>query len=722
MRPGLFFFLTSIQFRLLINFSLCTSCIAPKPSFLVMSGTVSVSDAMQSQSSHAVLNVQMTEAIHRTHTRAIELRSTNTTKTYLARQNEFKSWCIEKNFPEDTRCTVTGPKLHLFLVEKVIGRSSRKRGRDGTSADRIVGKSTVEAYASAIVDLYSFQCRLGINSHPHPRDADVQALLKNTHYERERIRRANYDDRGIGTILDGYSTLQQIGEIADHFWRRNHDCSSVLRNLVTFSLSHYAILRGESARAMELPDMHCVRLENEGFGDCYALVLVMRQGKMNQFGKIELSACLRNRDVAICPWGAVGFYFFWRWHLEGEPFPTFENSRSWYDIKLLKSGRDRTKPISYTTHLQAISSAFEAVGLQSRAKTHVGRGSGARMAELGGASEAQIRRLGRWNNQAMENCYLTCLPREAMRTLAGFSPTAGSFFLKRAAVQPQESLARKLFPDVELWLGRLERGDGCEANIAAGGFLRLLQQLRIVILQDSVQMMQRHPRHPIWKHSLFSDPEYIHFANRVQASIASEPDPTERRLELAMPDLTRRIDTLHQDLRTCLTGELGPVLAKISRVERMFEDLATGAAPIRLNVAFPQQSSESVGQRRTESCAVPVSANPCSSGEEPSYKMCRGIESVVDLWREWKEGIGGGPAVELLETNCGTKWCQGKAERRFFNRRKHIIDAVKRLSDAMEGGATEANSTSVAQRFEEKRAQLGRSLDWMSKNIDVFLT
>ncbi|KAL3690979.1 hypothetical protein R1sor_004630 [Riccia sorocarpa] len=44
------------------------------------------------------------------------------------------------------------------------------------------------------------------------------------------------------------------------------------------------------------------------------------------------------------------------------------------------------------------------------------------MAELGGASESQIRRLGRWNNQAMENCYLTSLPREALRTLAGFSP------------------------------------------------------------------------------------------------------------------------------------------------------------------------------------------------------------------------------------------------------------------------------------------------------------
>jgi len=145
-----------------------------------------------------------------------------------------------------------------------------------------VGKSTVDAYTSAIVDLYTLQCRLGINSNPHPRDENVQALLRNTHYERERVRRANYDDRGVGTMLDGYSNLEQICSIADHFWTRNRDFGTNLRNLVTFCLSHYAILRGESARAMELPELHCVRLENEGYGDCYALVLVMRQGKTNR--------------------------------------------------------------------------------------------------------------------------------------------------------------------------------------------------------------------------------------------------------------------------------------------------------------------------------------------------------------------------------------------------------------------------------------------------------
>ena len=138
--------------------------------------------------------------------------------------------------------------------------------------------------------------------------------------------------------------------------------------------------------------------------------------------------------------------------MEGESFPTFESSRDWYDIKLLKCRSDRTKYMSYTAHLQAFNSAFSFIGLQSKAKTHVGRGSGARMAELAGASEAQIRRLGRWNHQSMENCYLSSLPRQALRTLAGFAPEAGSFY------QDQQYVLRTR------WRGRYSRmlKYGCE--------------------------------------------------------------------------------------------------------------------------------------------------------------------------------------------------------------------------------------------------------------------
>ena len=110
----------------------------------------------------------------------------------------------------------------------------------------------------------------------------------------------------------------------------------------------------------------------------------------------------------------------------------------------------------------------------------------------------------------------------------------------------------------------MELGEGCEANIAAGGFFQLLLQLRTVILQDSVLLRHEFPIHPIWNHFIFSYEEYYDFAGRLEAAMAQSPDPTERRLELAMPDLTRRIENLHEDLRSSFTAELPLIAHKVS--------------------------------------------------------------------------------------------------------------------------------------------------------------
>jgi hypothetical protein len=54
------------------------------------------------------------------------------------------------------------------------------------------------------------------------------------------------------------------------------------------------------------------------------------------------------------------------------------------------------------------------LGIKSSRKTHIGHGSGVIMAQLAGAPDNSTRRLGRWNQKTMENCYMSTLPREAM--------------------------------------------------------------------------------------------------------------------------------------------------------------------------------------------------------------------------------------------------------------------------------------------------------------------
>jgi hypothetical protein len=72
------------------------------------------------------------------------------------------------------------------------------------------------------------------------------------------------------------------------------------------------------------------------------------------------------------------------------------------------------------------------------------------MADLGGASESDISRAGRWDSSAMNQYYLTTMPRMTMRVLAGFAPTPGTFWLPRD-IDPPADLEKMVFPDVDLW-------------------------------------------------------------------------------------------------------------------------------------------------------------------------------------------------------------------------------------------------------------------------------
>ncbi|SAM03382.1 hypothetical protein [Absidia glauca] len=62
--------------------------------------------------------------------------------------------------------------------------------------------------------------------------------------------------------------------------------------------------------------------------------------------------------------------------------------------------------------------------------------------------------------------------------------------------------ARKLSPD---------NNNPIQPTSAANEFVQVVMMLRKTSIQDSVLMMELHPCHPIWQHSIFSDPAYLPF-------------------------------------------------------------------------------------------------------------------------------------------------------------------------------------------------------------------
>lgn len=144
--------------------------------------------------------------------------------------------------------------------------------------------------------------------------------------------------------------------------------------------------------------------------------------------------------------------------------------------------------VCYQTQNRAYKLAFDKVGVISTSTTHTNRGTALRYIDAQNVPESQLRRAGRWNTDTMEGSYLTSLPLQPMRSLAGFYPDRpGTYYIKRATIDPPQGLQRQIFPEVEKWqeafrtryLGKKK----LEPDVAGPKFLELLVKLRTVLLQ-----------------------------------------------------------------------------------------------------------------------------------------------------------------------------------------------------------------------------------------------
>jgi Centromere DNA-binding protein complex CBF3 subunit, domain 2 len=469
--------------------------------------------------------------------------------------------------------------LRLQVLSREIRTSHYKRARtldDGTMVKQTLGRSAIKSYINAIVSLWEYQSSAGQNLHPHPRGTKLKALLKHKERQETVRRREQFVDRGIGTLLDGYNE-KDIVNIVRACWttpltQRSHSGASVepwLRTAVDFLFSHNMLLRGESRRHAELADLFTISLKNEGPTPCPAMILIMSNGKMNPYGRLEYGGVVRHKNPLLCTLSHTAFYLFYRWNVGREEPPRFQQRQQWYNIHLIRGGV-REHPISYAVQLQWTNKLFAAANLQSLKKTHAGRSEGAKQSELKGTAEGQIRRGGRWNTDALTNCYLSNLPQEFIRGMADFNPNKpGDYYLPRAKILPPQSLVRSLWPWVDQWLAWFAQGQGNDApssyeslpsldplpsaeedrkDLAAQGFLQLLVELRTILLQDSVLFRRHFPAHPLWNDPLFVREDYLTFAQDVEASLIDVEEPEELRLRQIVPDISTRLDTTRRDL------------------------------------------------------------------------------------------------------------------------------------------------------------------------------
>jgi Centromere DNA-binding protein complex CBF3 subunit, domain 2/Transcriptional activator of glycolytic enzymes len=595
-----------------------------------------------------------------------------------------------------------------------------------------------------------------MNCHPSPRVDNCRQYLKTLQRRDTERMKEQFADKGRDTLLDGYNR-EQFERVCESLW--DHSDASPechFRTLVDFLLSHYMLARGVDRRTAELSDLFTFEFPHEGPTRCMPLIFTTREGKTNKHGRLETTGALRHRNPLTCLLSALAFYLLYRWDLTDEPFPDFSRREAWYGTRVLASsahGRSRghgpEEQLAYSTQLDWINKALEYVGIASHKKTHIGRSSGAKLAELLGICLDEIRRQGHWNQEEMVGCYLNSLPREFMRVMAGHPRYMGCFEVPRASVAPPDELLSMIWPDLDDWKGRFGPQRDQVHDLAAMGVTDLLFYLREVILQDSVTLRKRFPRSPVWSHPVFQHPAYSEFAARMEAAVElvdDEERPTKLTLlAQAMPELAEGLHCLRGGLRELQSTVVGAVAEQMqaqsarwhAHTQQLLGSLmfridpssyscpppSDGPVPVVVAAAAAASSSSGGSDTSTPPSLVPslapgpTASSPSSAGlspaEPPRYTMCRSVKSVERLWQEWTVGLNGQPSVSALDSRWGSRWRSGRQrELQWYSLRLEVIREIRRRAKAQRSSEEQAMwSLHVQQQ------QMGCSLDRLCKQL-----
>jgi hypothetical protein len=573
----------------------------------------------------------------------------------------------------------------------------------------LLTRGTIDAYIAAVLELWRVQVAHGNANTENPRGIAVRGFLEQRGRQRGKLERASFKDRGTDGIQAGYSPEEWL-RIQDLLLSGTAYTPQNLRTRVDLLFGYYYLLRGENRRKMELADLSLLDYPpSEGPTPCGCLVSLLQDGKLNKTARKEFMGSLRHKDPLFCTQGALAQLLFWRWHIAGEAPPSFQHRRDWYKIKVLV-GRDREQELSYPTQLQETWRIFGAAGLATSKKTHLPRRVGAQDAETHGTSLAQISQAGRWNQSVLCQAYLTHLPRQFMRIVAGFSASPGDYFLTRAAYEPPLALQKQLWPWIEEWEARFEararrlrwaEGGLDEDDLAADGFLKLLRRLRTVLLQDLAVLQPRYPSLPFFKHAPFYGPAWDAFAAAVQSSAAEAVDPPSLLIQRALPELSGVLESTRSAVLQNSRQLANQLQVQMQGIQGSLDALLQGKVPITFTGYFGARPAEE---------AVPLPPPlPQNTGIEaqardlPIVTALARVFTVQDVWKEWKEGLSGQPAVRALEEKWGSRWRPGNGVRVQFCRRKVIWDEV--LARIAAGAAEEA---AVA---ELERIRASRSLN-----------
>jgi Centromere DNA-binding protein complex CBF3 subunit, domain 2 len=295
---------------------------------------------------------------------------------------------------------------------------------------------------------------------------------------------------------------------------------------------------------------------------------------------------MRCLNILECPVSHLAMYLFYRFEMSDEfrPPPNMVDNESWFEWRLLTTGKYESlvrgvKPQSYSS---CIGRVHKMKGWPTNHTGHIGRALGAKKLErlecnavclcvcvcvfliqmLDSLSlfslnkQEGIRALGNWNPTTQESTYSSKLPMREIRAMAGFVQSQGMHFNPRSVVVPPPELATLVFPWVDSTLETVREYEK-ENNVSKGtatAFLKLLLELRMVVLQDAAVYFLQHEDmvtdHLYFRCRIFQTELFKNYVEVMREALvtAEAENPIKATVESVLPGVQQQITNMHNDI------------------------------------------------------------------------------------------------------------------------------------------------------------------------------
>jgi hypothetical protein len=443
--------------------------------------------------------------------------SRQTTSNNLFDYDDYKNVCSQWGALSDgelaTRnTTATADSLALLCVE--TNDAAKEHPVDGLKYD------CVNQYVCAIRKVFLDQQSRGANSYQWTmiRNDNISALLQYVKRRVPAVNHMNHTEK-IDNDFAPYLYAEKVNEIEFELFQRNGGCSPIqtlasLRNRFVFLQTTRAILRAESVFKAELSDCLGITIHpDKEPHPMFISILQIPEGKINHDGRKLYGRALRHINPEKCAVGALGFYLMYRFYISGEmnPPPDFTDNAAWFTIKLLVDAHCRrgstTKAMDDTHYGNVIKEICKKLEIPQNKQLHIGRVIGVKVAEIEELAPDLIKNIGNWDVEVLEKFFSAKLGLKGLRVCAGHSSERGLHFNQRTVFRPPDDLRMAVngFEFVDSSLERLQEAnaqDGKERQTAYQ-FLKLIDHLRDVVLQDAAVLIGMGRKHQVFDLPVF---------------------------------------------------------------------------------------------------------------------------------------------------------------------------------------------------------------------------